>query len=183
MVALTLVVLLASACTAEAASTADRPGADVTFVREATLVRGTDVELVADPVLVITGPAVDNPNVGQDLLLDRAALEGLAQWELRTFEPFLNQDLSFTGVWMSDLLELAGAADAQVIDTHALDDYRITFDADDMTDGGAFLAIRQDGEYIGVADAGPTRIVFPDGSPTGAVDDNWIWSLDVITVE
>jgi len=133
-------------------------------------------------VLTIEG-RVGQPNVGDHIEVDLEGIERLGIVEFTVFEPFLNRDLEMSGVPLAMLLAAAGVdAEAELVWT-ALDDYQVTFSGVAAASENAMLATRVDGEPISVADGGPTRIVFPksDG-PLGRDSDQWIWSIESVSV-
>lgn len=156
----------------------------VTVLRAATLLPGQAVPVPAGkPLLTLTGK-VSAANKGKEVVLDRAGLARLGLIQVRIYEPWVKQNLLFRGVWLADLLKVAGAAtDAGTVRITALDDYRVDFKAADIKVGGILLAtLAGDGSEIPIDKGGPTRIVFMDGVKFGANQDNWIWSLRTIDV-
>jgi hypothetical protein len=160
-----------------------RPAAAPVVLRAATLHPGQPVPApTGTPLLTLTG-AVTGANQGDDLVLDRATLARLTQVQLRTYEPWVKKDLSFRGVWLTDVLALGGAPATAAVQIVALDDYTVRLDAADLRGGGILLATSDGaGAAIPVRDGGPTRIVFRDGLRAGENADQWIWSLRTIDV-
>jgi hypothetical protein len=127
--------------------------------------------------------AVRRTNGAGALVLDRALLDRLTQVRMRTYEPWVKRDLTFRGVWLADVLALAGAGPGATLKFTALDDYAVTLTAADVADGGVLLATADgDGGALPVDQGGPTRIVFRPGSRVGANPDQWIWSLRTLVV-
>jgi len=103
--------------------------------------------------------------------------------QLRTYEPWVKKDLTFRGVWLTDVLALAGAAHPTEVQIEALDDYRVRLSAADLRAGGILLATTDGaGHEIPIEAGGPTRIVFARGIASGTNADQWIWSLRTIDV-
>jgi hypothetical protein len=129
------------------------------------------------PVLRIEG--VTGGNVQADRTeLDFKTIDALARESLTVDEPFLKRKMTFSGVDLGALLRRAGVRpSASRIYVHALDDYHVEFPRAAL-EQDAFLATRADGRPIAIADGGPIRVVFPQGSKLGAITDNWIWSID-----
>src|SRR5215213_3979551 len=73
------------------------------------------------------------------LAVDRRTLAQLTQVQLSTYEPWVKQDLSFRGVWLTDVLALAGAAPTAAVRVTALDDYTVDFTAADLRAGGILV--------------------------------------------
>lgn len=154
-----------------------------TVVRAATLRAGQPVPVPAKPVLTLTG-RVSAPNAGRTVVVDRATLERMGVVQVTVFEPWIKRDLDIRGIWLKDLLAIAGAAPGPAgIRITALDDYKVDLTATDVRAGGILLATSAgDGSPIPVADGGPTRIIFVGGVPAGANADQWIWSIRTIEV-
>lgn len=178
------VAVLLAGCGGDPGRTADRgaPAAPV-VLREATLQPGQPVPAPTGIALISVTGAIGPTNQGDTVALDRRTLARLAQVQLTTYEPWVKQDLSFRGVWLADVLALAGAASTAGVRVTALDDYSVTFSAADLRSGGILLATSDGaGADIPIEDGGPTRIVFQRGLRAGTNADQWIWSLRSIEV-
>lgn len=130
------------------------------------------------PVVKISG--VEKGNVGPHTTrLDLATMDQLGAERLTVHEPFLKRDVTFTGVWLRELMGRAGVPErTDRLYLHALDDYHVELATGDLS--AAFLAVRANGEPIEIADGGPVRLVFASDEGMGANTDNWIWSIDSI---
>jgi hypothetical protein len=162
------------------------PGATFvsTVVNPATLTVGQAVAAPTDkPVLTVTG-LITAPNRRDALVLDLPTLERMGTHEVAVHEPWVKQDLGFRGVWLQDLLTVAGVqSGATRLRVTALDDYSVEFDLAEMRAGGILIATADaDGAAIPIDQGGPTRIVFMDGVPAGVNPDHWVWSLKTIDV-
>ena len=134
------------------------------------------------PVLIITG-AVTNRNDDTAVAFDMRTLDALATVTTRIHEPFVEKDLTFTGIPMIDLMARAGiATTATKLQLHALDDYKVELTMADIADRGVLLATKIDAARIPLSAGGPIRLIFPAGSTLGKNKDMWIWSVDSITV-
>jgi hypothetical protein len=135
-------------------------------------------------LLTVSGK-ITGGNQGSSLVLDSSAVAGLAKVELTFNDPFKKKPLTLRGVWVADLLAAAHVEDsAQKIHMTALDDYTVDLTMADVRAGGVFLAVADaKGAALPVADGGPTRIVFADGTAAGANSDQWIWSLVTVEVQ
>lgn len=179
-----LVAAVLAGCGGTAAPAADGTASAAPLVlREATLRPGQPVPAPAgSPLITVTGN-VGRANQGDLVALDRRTLARLSQVQLSTYEPWVKKDLSFRGVWLADLLALAGAAPTAGVRVTALDDYAVDFTAAEIRDGGILLATSDGaGTDIPIQDGGPTRIVFQRGLRAGVNADQWIWSLRSIEV-
>ena len=138
-----------------------------------------------EPTLTVSG-AISHPNRGAELALDVATIEQLGLVRYTVHDPWLEQELEFTGVLLSDILDYAGASpNATSLRITALDDYEVTIAIADVDRWPVMLATRTNGEAMTIDEKGPTRVVFP---PDPAIDvirykDLWIWQLTSIRVD
>jgi hypothetical protein len=135
------------------------------------------------PVLSLTG-TITNKNAKTGLKLDKALLDQMGVVGVEIYDPWVKSRLPFQGVWLADVLKVAGAApSATKVHLTALDDYQVDLTMDQIQAGGIFLATRNgDGSDIPVKKGGPTRIVFMEDVAAGKNPDQWIWSLATIEV-
>jgi hypothetical protein len=180
---------LATACgTTTTKVTSAKPAvakADGKIVSVATLKPGQPVPLPTDkPVLTVTGK-ISTTNQGNSLVFDQPTLAKLGVQQVELYEPWAKQNLAFRGVWLQNLLAVAGVgADAVRLHFVALDDYQVDLTVADIRGGGIMLATSAgDGSPIPIDKGGPTRIVFMDGVKAGANADQWIWSLKTVDVQ
>jgi hypothetical protein len=188
-VAVAGVLALVAACGGPAttqSTTAEHNAApSATAVSPATLRPGQTVPPPSGkPVFTITGK-ITATNQNSGLALDLPTVERLAIHQVRLYEPWTKQDTDFRGVWLQDLLALAGVkSDAAKLHIVALDDYTVDLTMADIRTGGIMLATRAgDGSTLPVDKGGPTRIVFLNGVKAGANADQWIWSIKAIDVQ
>jgi hypothetical protein len=122
---------------------------------------------------------------GRQLVLDHSTVEKFGVEQVRLYEPWTKENLDFRGVWLDDLLAVAGAKpDATKVHIVALDDYAVDLNVADIRTGGIMLATRAgDGSMLPIDKGGPIRVVFADGVPAGQNPDQWIWSLKSIDVQ
>ena len=155
------------------------------IITAATLKPGQAVpQPAAKPVLTLTGK-ISTTNRRGTLVFDQPTLAKLGVEQVRLYEPWAKQDLEFRGVWVKDLLAVAGVkANATRLHITALDDYQVDLNIADIRAGGIMLATSAgDGSAMPVDKGGPTRIVFMNGVKAGANADQWIWSLKTIDVQ
>jgi hypothetical protein len=187
--ALTGVLTAAVGCGGQAATQTTKAepkaSASATAVSAATLKPGQTLPApVGKPAFVMTGKIAATNQAG-GLAFDLPTLEKLAVYDVRLYEPGIKQDTNFRGVWLQDLLAVAGVkADAARLHFVALDDYTVDLTIADVRAGGILLATRAgDGSTLPIDKGGPTRIVFLKGVKSGANPDQWIWSLKAIDVQ
>jgi hypothetical protein len=135
------------------------------------------------PVFTVTGRiAVQNRDGA--LVFDRPTLDRLGVRQVRLYEPWTKEHLDFRGVWLQDLLAVAGVKPgATKLHIVALDDYAVDLKLADVLAGGIMIATSAgDGSAIPIDQGGPTRVVFMDGVEAGVNPDQWVWSLKAIDV-
>ncbi|WP_380169393.1 molybdopterin-dependent oxidoreductase [Jannaschia sp. R86511] len=168
-------VLLAGCGAAEAAAPAG-PADDGPSLTVADVPAGP----AEDVVLTLLGGA-DNGAAGEGVALSLEQVEQLGTRELEVYEPFLEQDVSFTVVPLADVLALAELdPDVTTLHTIAYNEYAVDITRETAETPGAWLATRADGEPIAVADGGPTRVVFTDEHPEAGDEALWIWSIATV---
>jgi hypothetical protein len=152
-------------------------------VDDGTLAAGERISAPkGEVVLTVTGD-IGTANKGKKLELDLASLEKMRRVRVEAAEPFLKRRVTFEGVLLSDLLEVAGVPDAaSTVSLTALDDYKVDFKVSDIRSSQMLLATRADGKHMPVDRSGPIRIVFPDSSAPGRNPDLWIWSVESMKV-
>ena len=148
-----------------------------------TLAAGEKISLPkGEVVLTVTGD-IATANKGRKLELDLASLEKMRQVQVEAAEPFLKRRVTFEGVLLSDLLQVAGVPDsASTVSLTALDDYKVDFKLSDVRSSQMLLATKADGKHLPIDRSGPIRIVFPDSSTLGRNPDLWIWSVATMKV-
>ena len=186
-VAALAVVLALTACgsSTPAGKTPTAKTTTATIVSVATLKAGQDVPVpTGKPVFTMTGK-ISVTNRGGTLVFDQGTVEKLGLVQAKLYEPWTKQDLEFRGVWLRDLVALAGpSAEATKLHITALDDYAVDLSLADVRAGGIMLATRAgDGSAIPLDQGGPTRVVFLDGVAAGANADQWVWSIKQIDVQ
>lgn len=155
-----------------------------------TEVPATDPVATVSPAPLRAGEPVPTPSgravlelevAGRSVPFDLATLRRMGLVELRVFEPWVKKDLTFHGVWLTDVLAVAGAPAGSSVRITALDDYVVELPAADL-EGVLLVTSDGAGRDLAVADGGPTRIVFRAGARAGENADRWIWSLRTIDV-
>ena len=187
--AVVTLLTLAGACASAPATTAAAPEPTAAVfqgevISAARLTAGQAVPAPTEkPVFTITGK-ISTTNQNDALVLDRPTIEQLGVQQVGLYEPWVKKDLVFRGVWLQDLLAVAGAAPgATRVHITALDDYAVDLTLADIKAGGIMLATRTaDGLAIPIDEGGPTRIVFMKNVKAGANADQWVWSIKSIEV-
>ena len=126
-----------------------------------------------------------------DLEFDRAAafdlamLEGLGMQTVTVRYPNWPSGHTFEGPLLKDVMAAAGAAGDKVLPM-ALDGYAAEIPMSDLEKWPVILALKMDGQYMGVGGAGPAFVIYPrDDYPALQAQDDakWVWGVFHITVE
>lgn len=176
------VVLFVAGCAGDGSSST--PAALVKRVSAGDLTPADLTQRPSGPLVLTIAGRIGQHNDGARLTLDLATIERAPLVDLTVYEPFEKRDITFRGVWLDELLDLAAAdASMSMVRLHALDDYEVVLTAEQVRAGGLLLATMADGKAMTVRKSGPTRLVFRDTNKAGRNKDHWIWSLDLITIE
>ena len=156
-------------------------------VAPADIHRGDGVPRPTGEIVLTLFGAITAQNVDDALAFDMETLERLGLVRYEVHDPWLDAEVTYTGVLMSDLLDVARpSASATVIRVVALDDYEVDVEVADVWKWPILLATQADGEYMSVANGGPTRIVFPydDFPEIDQVDTRnlWVWNVERMEV-
>jgi hypothetical protein len=174
-------VLLACGQAAERAAIYDK-------VTDPKLKAGDNVPAPSGEVVLTIDGRIAQTNSGESLQFDMSTLEsvGLVQYDVD--DPFAKKSIVYTGVLLSELLKVAGAApDATTLTLSALDDYSTDMKISDADKWPVLVATRADGEYMPLDQSGPLISVFPFNDFPEidhlTYDAQWLWSLSRITVK
>jgi hypothetical protein len=183
--ALSALVLLLVPVLALAGCAAAAPSAGYDRVSVSTLEIAQPIPAPAGAATLTMIGKIAATNAADGLELDLATLEriGLIRYTVR--DPWLEADLEFTGVLLTDLLTVVGAAPgATSLRITALDDYEVEISLADVRRWPIMLATQANGAPMSIEDKGPTRIVFPadPGIDTVRYKDFWIWQIKTIEV-
>lgn len=115
---------------------------------------------------------------------DVATLAELPEQDLRITEPFVDEEHTYTGPLLGDVLRASGVdlAAGDTVEVLALDDFVADLALDGETLDGLVLAHAEDGDPIPIEAGGPIRLVFPPDNPAGENPNNWVWSVRTATV-
>jgi hypothetical protein len=108
---------------------------------------------------------------------------GLVSYEVS--DPWLLENITYTGVLLSDLLEVANTSDTitEVFAT-ALDGYAIAIPVSEISAWPVLIATQSNGAHMSIENSGPTRIIFPydqHDDITGARNMS-VWNLESLDV-
>ncbi len=129
----------------------------------------------------------DAPDAGDIIEFDMATLEsiGLVQYEVDN--PFTQERVVYTGVLITELLKVAGAApEARTLRLTGLDEYSADMRIADVKKWPVLIATRADGAYMPPNKNGPLINVIPFNDFPEiehlTYDALWVWALIKITV-
>lgn len=157
----------------------------IAFAFVATPLAAEELPVPEDAPLLVVSGAISNTNVGETASFDFDMLEDLDTVTFTTKTIWTDGDQTFTGVQLSDLMELVGA-EGDVIKATAINDYAVDIPREDWVDDGPIVAFLNNGETMPVRQKGPLWIVYPfDQNPeyqTEQIYSRAIWQLDRIIV-
>jgi len=133
-----------------------------------------DAPKSTDVVLTVTGTKTVDYTMGE--------LQKMATESLTIVEPFVKKQQTFTGVPLKTLLDSAGIAVGEKVNTIALNEYQFADTVANLEGNSAVLAVTRDGGPIPMDQGGPIRLVFPKGTKYFSYLDAWNWSLRTIKV-
>lgn len=147
---------------------------------------GFAVETPTGPALLTISGAIGVTNQGKALVLDRAAFEALPMTTVKTETPWTEGMVTFEGVPLKSLLELAGATGKQV-HAVALNDYAVDVPVEDAANPQVIVAYRMNGETMRVRDKGPLWLIYPLSDEPAlrneAVHSKMIWQIKILDIQ
>ncbi|KPK10230.1 MAG: hypothetical protein AMJ56_08540 [Anaerolineae bacterium SG8_19] len=137
-----------------------------------------------DVVLTVSGD-ISVTNVDDTLAFDLDTLEKLKLVEYQVDDPWLKERVTYTGVLLSDLLEVAGAPDTvREVMALALDGYAAPIPVTELESWPVLVATQSNGEHMTIENSGPTRIIFPYDlhSDVTAARNMSVWNLETLEI-
>lgn len=110
-------------------------------------------------VLTVSGQ-MNNAQKDGSVKFDMEMLEALPQRETKTVTPWFDQERSFKGPLVAELLKAVGATGTTVHVT-AVNDYSADIPIDDFMSNPVILATTIDGQHLSVRDKGPLFLIYP----------------------
>jgi hypothetical protein len=169
-----ILVMLLNACTTNTPS--------VERVKERTILPNTPLPAPAsDIILTVTNIA----NSTESVVIDRELFEQFGTVAYTVTDPWLQQEVRYTGVLLTDLLEIVGAENAVEVQVIALDGYNAAIPATIFNEYPVLIAYQANGEWLDIVNNGPARIIFPyDDYPDITEARNLsVWNLDTIEIK
>lgn len=178
-------VLILGAALVAGCSSASPASTDYTRVTEPSISAGIAIPAPAGNAILTVSGRISSTNDPSGLALDLPTIQDMGLVRYSVHDPWLEEDLEFTGVLVTDLLRVAGASpDATTLRITALDDYVAEIPIADAQRWPIMLATQTDGTPMAIEDKGPTRIVYPADPEidTLKTKDLWIWQITTIEV-
>lgn len=149
---------------------------------------GDAIPLPTGDVLLTISGKISQTNVADTAQFDLDTLETLHQVQYDVNDPFAQKQRMFSGVLMSELLEIVGADPTAVtLELIALNDYSSELAISDVQKWPVLLALKADAQYISLDGGGPAITVFPfDDFPEIdhlIYEEDWVWSMTQIVVK
>ena len=158
-------------------------------------------EVKGSPVLTVAGNITDTNrpafnelndvffnfhkrNFEHAFTFDIASLEALGMQRARIDYPGWPAPVSVEGPFLRDVLAAAGA-EAGTVRITALDGFTAELAATDMAEQDWIVAVKVDGQYLGIGGKGPSWVLYArrDGKPATAEDEErWPWAAFLIEV-
>lgn len=117
--------------------------------------------------------------------LDLAGLDAMPQTSFQTTTPWHKGTVTFSGVLLKDYLAALGAHGTRM-QLLALNDYTVEAPVDELVNGGALLATRQNGQTMPISDKGPVFLLFPFDSRKELQHQTYysrsVWQLSEIDI-
>lgn len=116
---------------------------------------------------------------------DYVALSTLGQVKVTTDFPQGGAMHNFEGPYLADVLRMAGAT-GRTVSLRALDGYALELPLAELLAQQPILALKRDGDFLGLGNFGPMQLVFARGTDPALADlddSTWIWSVFQIHVE
>ena len=155
-------------------------------VAPAAISPGADIPTPVDETVLILTGAIAVKNEGDQLSFDMPTLEKVGLVKYTVADPWLNTEVTYTGVLLSDLLKVAQATETvSAVHVVALDDYAADIPISEIQEWPVLLATQADGQYIAIEHNGPTRIIFPyDSHPNITNARNMsVWNVKSLEIK
>ncbi len=115
-----------------------------------------------------------------------STLEKLGLVKYTVDDPWLQTQVSYTGILFADLLKYAGSPDSvTAIQVVALDGYAAEIPISEIQKWPVLLATQADGQHINIEHNGPTRVIFPYDSYSDitAARNMSVWNIESLEIK
>lgn len=139
-----------------------------------------DTNLSGDAILTITGATASGD---EPIMFDLEGFAALPQTSFETSTIWTDENHTYSGVLLSDLVEIVGATGDTIVAT-AINDYAVEIPLTDAVADGPIIASQVDGENMSVRDKGPLWLIYPFDSSVDYQSEVFyarsIWQLNKI---
>jgi hypothetical protein len=176
-----LVTVLLAGCGASRTNTAP-----FETIQEKSIQPGDPIPAPNGPVILSFTGKIGTTNTPDKSRLDfdLATLEKLGLVSYDAFEQETKRVRNFTGVLLSDVLQVVGISpDSKELYAVALDDYKTTLPLNEISSWPVIIATYRDGQRIPSDERGPIQIVFPNEDyniDPARYNPMWVWQLRVL---
>lgn len=143
------------------------------------------IDAPTGPALLTISGAVANTNQDGKLVLDAKAFESLQFETVKTATPWTEGVMTFEGVSLKTLLDLAGVT-AGNIHAVALNDYAVDVPVADAENPHVIIAYKMNGEKMRVRDKGPLWLIYPLSDEPAlaneATHSKMIWQIKELSI-
>lgn len=157
-----------------------------TTISEATLSAGDRIPTPSEDIILTVTGKINTTNQEGQIVMDIPTIQSLRQVEYTVLDPFKDEEITYTGVLMSDLLDLWQISeDAVTLQMTALNDYTVDVPIALIREFPVIFALQANGQYMPVADKGPAMLVLPYDHfefERPSSDAYWIWQIKSIDV-
>lgn len=135
---------------------------DYEVVSPGSISPGDTIPAPTNEVVLTVSGQISSTNLGDTLAFDIETLEKLRLVQYEVDDPWMQEKVTYSGVLLSDLLEVAGASDsATEVMALALDGYAAPIPVSEIESWPVLLATQTNGAHMTIETSGPTRIIFP----------------------
>jgi hypothetical protein len=155
-------------------------------VAPAEIQAGNAIPAPANDVVVTLSGNITTSNSDGLLELDLPTLEKFGLVQYTVTDPWLREDITYTGVLLADLIEIAASPDSvTAVTVTALDGYSANIPLAEIQRWPVLLATRANDQYLTIASNGPTRIIFPydDHQDLTAARNMSVWNIEFLEIK
>ncbi len=155
-------------------------------VAPASISPGDPIPAPSGEVVLTVSGQISGANVGDTLAFDMETLEKLRLVKYDVNDPWLKEKVTYSGVLLSDLIEVAGAPDAATeVIAFALDGYAAPIPVSEIESWPVLLATQSNGAHMTIENSGPTRIIFPYDlhNDVTAARNMSVWNLERLEIK
>jgi hypothetical protein len=136
-------------------------------------------------VLTLSGNITASNSDGL-LELDLPTLEKFGLVQYTVTDPWFQDDVTYTGILLADLIEVAAPPDpVTAVTVTALDGYSADIPLAEIQRWPVLLATRANDQHLTIANNGPTRIIFPYDAhqDVTAARNMSVWNIEFLEIK